>query len=47
MRKFCRENNYDIIVNLYSSFGYFENFDEDYLVLYNVYSSLVEGGMKQ
>jgi SAM-dependent methyltransferase len=44
MRNFCRPETYDAALNLYTSFGYFENPEEDRQVLKNVYSSLKKGG---
>ena len=44
MRHFYRETAYDLIMNLYTSFGYFEKEDEDILVLKNVHRSLTPGG---
>jgi SAM-dependent methyltransferase len=44
MRKFRRFNQFDVVLNLYTSFGYFSNPDDDKLVLNNVYSSLKSGG---
>ncbi len=44
MREFCREAAYDAVVNLYTSFGYFEDIEEDRRVACNVHRSLVPGG---
>jgi SAM-dependent methyltransferase len=44
MRKFLRSNKFDVILNLYTSFGYFSNPDDDKLVLNNILSSLKKGG---
>ena len=44
IRSFKRENTYDTAINLYNSFGYFENEKDNLLFLKNVYSSLKEGG---
>jgi SAM-dependent methyltransferase len=44
MRKFHRSNEFDVILNLYTSFGYFSNPDDDKLVLNNIFSSLKNGG---
>ena len=43
-RKFIRSNYFDTIVNLYISFGYFEDQNDDLKVLRNVYESLKPGG---
>jgi ubiquinone/menaquinone biosynthesis C-methylase UbiE len=40
MREFISENKFDIALNLYTSFGYFENSADDERVLNNVYKSL-------
>ncbi len=45
MRSFSRENEYDLVVNLFSSFGYFATPDDDAQVLGNVYKSLKSGGI--
>jgi SAM-dependent methyltransferase len=44
MRNFIRENEFDVALNLFSSFGYFENPDDDQKVLENIYHSLKSGG---
>ncbi|MGI9533394.1 MAG: class I SAM-dependent methyltransferase [Thermodesulfobacteriota bacterium] len=44
MRKFVRTDSYDLVINMYSSFGYFQNPDEDFHVLDNVYHSLKKDG---
>lgn len=44
MRNFRLEDTYDLVINMYSSFGYFDNPNEDYLVLDNIYHSLKKGG---
>lgn len=44
MRDFYRESSFDLAVSMYSSFGYFENRDDDRKVLQNVFKSLKEGG---
>ena len=43
-RSFTRENFFDIAVNLYISFGYFDEGDDDLLVARNVAASLKPGG---
>jgi SAM-dependent methyltransferase len=45
MRRFSRPNNFDVVINLYTSFSYFEDPEEDRQVLKNVYSSLKKGGL--
>ena len=44
VRDFVRSQYFDTIVNLYISFGYFQNQDDDLKVLNNVYESLKPGG---
>jgi SAM-dependent methyltransferase len=44
MRKFCRPGAFDIVLNFYTSFGYFENPAEDRRVLVNMEKSLRKGG---
>ncbi len=44
MRCFCRPTSYDATINLWSSFGYFEDPEDDRKVLLNIYRSLVKDG---
>ena len=44
MREYCAPNHFDVIVNLFGSFGYFENPDDDRKVVANMYASLRAGG---
>jgi SAM-dependent methyltransferase len=44
MRTFVRLNTFDVALNLFTSFGYFESRDEDRTVLANVHHSLRPGG---
>jgi SAM-dependent methyltransferase len=44
MREYCAPNNFDIVVNLFGSFGYFEGPDDDRRVVENVHASLRPGG---
>jgi SAM-dependent methyltransferase len=44
MRKFCEPNTFDAVVNVFTSFGYFEGAEDDRRVIENVYKSLKEGG---
>jgi SAM-dependent methyltransferase len=44
MREFQRPEAFDLAVNLFTSFGYFEDPDEDLRVLLNFYASLRPGG---
>ena len=45
MRTFCRPDSFDAAVNLFTSFGYFEDTEEDLQVAANVYRSLKPGGV--
>jgi SAM-dependent methyltransferase len=44
VRRFKRPNAFDLAVNLYISFGYFDNQEDDRLFARNVYESLRDGG---
>ena len=44
MRNFRRPNAFDIVISMFTSFGYFENQDDDKKVVLNVYKSLKKGG---
>jgi SAM-dependent methyltransferase len=44
MREYCAPNSFDIIMNLFGSFGYFEDPGDDRKVVENVYASLRPGG---
>jgi SAM-dependent methyltransferase len=44
MREFVRPGAFDAVINLYTSFGYFEDDDQDLRVLQNVKTSLAAGG---
>lgn len=44
MRTFYRPGVFDAVINFFTSFGYFENPEEDRRVLVNVYHSLRSGG---
>jgi ubiquinone/menaquinone biosynthesis C-methylase UbiE len=44
MRSFCEPNAFDAVINIFTSFGYFEEATDDRRVLENVYRSLKEGG---
>jgi len=44
MRTFCRPDAFDVVINLFTSFGYFEDPDDDRHVVANVYRSLRSGG---
>jgi SAM-dependent methyltransferase len=45
MRRFRREGAFDLACSLFTSFGYFEDDDEDLAVLRNVWESLAPGGV--
>jgi SAM-dependent methyltransferase len=44
MKDFCRKESFDVIVNLCTSFGYFDEIDDDIQVLRNIYQSLAKKG---
>jgi SAM-dependent methyltransferase len=44
MREFTRPASFDLVVNLFTSFGYFEDPDDDRRVLRNMHESLRPGG---
>ncbi|MDR0561801.1 MAG: class I SAM-dependent methyltransferase [Spirochaetaceae bacterium] len=44
IRSFKRPNFFDVIINIYISFGYFENPEDDRQVVQNVFDSLKPGG---
>ncbi len=44
MRSFCRPMAFDAVLNLFTSFGYFEDPEDDRQVIVNVYRSLGSGG---
>ena len=45
MRNFVRPDMYKLALSLWTSFGYFNDKDEDRLVLRNIYTSLQKGGV--
>ena len=45
MRDFCRPEAFDVVINLFTSFGYFEAQRDDRRVVENVYRSLKAGGV--
>ena len=45
MRGFCKPNTFDVAINLFTSFGYFEDINDDRKVITNVYRSLKERGV--
>lgn len=45
MKSFKQKNRYHLVINLFTSFGFFENEEENRTVLSNIYDSLREGGV--
>ena len=45
MRSFCKPGVFDLAVNLFTSFGYFKDPEDDLRVLRNVHASLAPGGV--
>lgn len=44
MREHCQPNSFNVVMNLFGSFGYFEDSDDDRQVVKNMYASLYSGG---
>ena len=44
MRNFLRPGAFDLVLNMFTSFGYFDNKDEDVKVLENMFTNLKPGG---
>jgi SAM-dependent methyltransferase len=44
MREYCAPNSFDIVMNLFGSFGYFQDPDDDRRVVENAHASLRPGG---
>jgi SAM-dependent methyltransferase len=44
MRDFVRPDSFDLILSMFTSFGYFDDKKEDILVLQNMYTNLRSGG---
>jgi len=44
MRKICYQKEFDAVINIFTSFGYFKDESDDALVLSNVADALVSGG---
>jgi SAM-dependent methyltransferase len=44
MRSFCEPKAFDVVINVLTSFGYFEDAADDKRVLENIYKSLKDGG---
>ena len=45
MRRFCRPDSFDVAINLFTSFGYFEDMSDDRQVAANVYRALRDKGV--
>jgi SAM-dependent methyltransferase len=45
MRSFCRPGSFDVAISLFTSFGYFEDMNDDRKVAANVYRSLKKEGV--
>src|SRR5262245_57704190 len=45
MRQFVRPNTFDLVISMFTTFGYFEDMIENRAVLQNVFESLVSGGI--
>ena len=44
MRRFVRPDTFDLAINIFTAFGYFDDKQDDLRVLHNIYRSLNEGG---
>lgn len=44
MREFVRPDTFDAAINMFTSFGYFEDIEDDFKVVANLFSSLKGGG---
>lgn len=45
MRRFIRPSSYDLVLNMFTSFGYFDDKNDDITVLENVFTNLKPGGI--
>jgi SAM-dependent methyltransferase len=45
MRDFVRAQSFDLVLSMFTSFGYFSDHDDDVKVLRNIHHSLVPGGV--
>ena len=45
MRSFSRPDSFDLAINMYTSFGYFDDPADNTLVLHNIYGGLKRGGV--
>ena len=44
MKEYCKPCGFDVVINLFGSFGYFEDADDDQQVVRHMYASLRSGG---
>jgi len=44
MREYCQPDRFDVVINMFGSFGYFESTDDDRKVVKNMFTSLRAGG---
>lgn len=44
MRDFVRPDTYDLVLSMFTSFGYFKDAGEDFAVLRNIHASMRQGG---
>jgi cyclopropane fatty-acyl-phospholipid synthase-like methyltransferase len=44
MRSFCRPESFDAVINMFTTFGYFKDEEENVKVMSNIYASLKPGG---
>ena len=44
MREFARPGAFDLVINMFTAFGYFDDKEDDLKVLRNIYTSLRKGG---
>jgi SAM-dependent methyltransferase len=45
MRDFVRADSFDLVLSMFTSFGYFDDKNEDLNVLHNIFNSLKSGGI--
>jgi len=45
MREFSRAESFDLVINMFTSFGFFDDKDDDLVVLRNIHASLRAGGV--
>ncbi|OEU60294.1 MAG: hypothetical protein BBJ57_11055, partial [Desulfobacterales bacterium PC51MH44] len=44
MREYCQPDRFNVVINMFGSFGYFKSTDDDRKVVKNMYTSLRAGG---